>query len=198
MVSVAMEDRVGARSGRFIARQGLRSVQDKTNERSRQRDLSVNPWSATGKKNPSNQKATNIENLLRYALLRKGVNYIEQASIGPWSVDFLLPDYMVCVEADGEFWHSSTSAIMKDRRKDAWLRSKGYLVFHFDGKEIIQDPDFCVARMMKSINAHMEKLIKAIEAEVKEETDGTEKPDAETPRDIARDDDYERWISTSA
>lgn len=190
-----MEERVGARSPRTLRMSGMRSVSDKTGDRSRQRDLSQNPWSAAGRKNPGNQKATNIENLLRYALLRKGINFIEQATIGPWSIDFLLPDYMACVEADGEFWHGTMEARLKDRRKDAWLQSKGYLVFHFDGKELIQDSDYCVNRMMKSIENHMDKLVKSVHEHIEEET-------LTVPQDIEEitgakdtDDEYERWAS---
>lgn len=192
-----MEERIGARSARQTRQSGMRSIRDKTGERSRQRDLSQNPWSAAGKRNPANQRATNIENILRYALLRKNINFIEQATIGPWSIDFLLPDYMACVEADGEFWHSSTTAIMKDRRKDAWLREKGYLVFHFNGKELIQDSDYCVDRMMKSINAHMDKIVQTVQIDLKEEENGNNEPDAEIIRDDDIGDEYEQWIAGS-
>lgn len=193
-----MEERVGARSSREIKKSGLRSVPQKSGERSRQRDLSQNPWSSAGRKNPANQKATNIENLLRYALLRKGINFIEQASIGPWSIDFLLPDYMACVEADGEFWHSSMAARLKDRRKDAWLRSKGYLIFHFDGKELIQDSDYCVDRMMKSIQTHMDAIVQAVKIDLEEENNGTIENNTEIIRTDPIDDEYEQWLDGSS
>lgn len=186
-----MKGRVGAKSPITPQSQGLRSVPNKQQERSRQRDLTKNPWSSEGKRNPSNQRATGIENLFRYALLRKGINFIEQASIGPWSIDFLLPDYMVCVEADGEYWHSSMSARMKDRRKDAWLKNKGYTVYHFDGWEIKQDSDYCVSRMMKAIEKDMEKLVKTIEVEIEREQQ-SEPEDQE--RIVVDEKDYTKWI----
>lgn len=123
---------------------------------------------------------------MRYALLRKGINFIEQASIGPWSIDFLLPDYMACVEADGEFWHSSVSAKMKDRRKDAWLKSKGYAVFHFDGKDLIENSDYCVETMLKSLNLRIDKMSENILSEINNIEQEREK------------EDYEQWISGSS
>lgn len=147
-----MKDRIGPRSSEPPKAVGMASARPRSQDRARQRDLTKSPWSVEGRRHPSSQKATGIENLMRYALLRKGINFVEQASIGPWCVDFYLPEHNACIEADGEYWHSSVSARMKDRRKDAWLKSRGYSIFHFDGWEIKQDSDFCVSRMMKSLN----------------------------------------------
>jgi very-short-patch-repair endonuclease len=197
-----MPRRVGASSSRQGLPGGMRSVRSNLQDRSRQRDLTKNPWSPEARKNPASQKATGIENMLRYALLRKGINFIEQASIGPWSIDFLLPDYMACVEADGEFWHSSVSVRMKDRRKDAWLKSRGYIVFHFDGWEIKQDSDYCVARMMKSLENRVENLVKSYSDSENEEENVEELFDEEPDGDgnepeapQGADDEYERWLS---
>lgn len=204
-----MEPRSGPKSSREHRAYGMRSVPKKDNERSRRRDLSKNPWSAEGRQNPANQKATGIENLFRYALLRKGINFIEQASIGPWSIDFLLPDYMACVEADGEYWHSSTKAIMKDRKKDAWLRNKGYTVFHFDGKEIIQNADYCVEKLMKSVNKNVENIalkiqesISTISETIEDSTIDQSYEEQVEDEDITKthneeisvESDYEKWI----
>jgi very-short-patch-repair endonuclease len=191
-----MERRVGARSGWSASKtSGLRSRQT---DEDRPAPGLGGIQTPDGRKNPASQKATGIENLLRYALLRKGINFIEQASIGPWSIDFLLPDYMACVEADGEFWHSSPSARMKDRRKDAWLKSRGYMVFHFDGWEIKQDSDFCVSRMMKSIEGKMNNLVQSI---AEEEESSVDQPSMEAvideqPRATEeKNDEYEQWLS---
>lgn len=174
--------RIGARSSLPHNASGLRSVPKSEIGRITGK---TGPFGPKGNSQYTSQKiqpATNIENKLRYSLLRKGINFIEQASIGPWSIDFLLPDYMACVEADGEFWHSSTQAKMKDRRKDAWLRNKGYMVFHFDGKEIHQDSDYCVERMMKSIESNINKISKAIQ----EQSSDNKKASV--------DNDYEQWL----
>lgn len=184
-----MNDGLGVRAMREAKSSGMRSVNPKGNDRHRQGNLAKNPWSNTSRKTPSSQKATGIENQLRYALLRKGINFIEQASIGPWSIDFLLPDYMACVEADGEYWHSTTKAIMKDRRKDAWLRAKGYAVFHFDGKEIIQDADYCVQRMMKSLESSIAQMATQIQ-ELEEDED----EDEFIETSLTPIDEYEQWL----
>ena len=133
---------------------------------------------------PSSAKATNIENQLRYALLRKGINFIEQADIGPWSIDFFLPEHNVVIEADGEFWHNNMKTRMKDRRKDSWLMAKGYKVFHFEGKQITDDANACV-----------EKVIKSLQAIVLEEQDQQDNEEIKTVEDNNEDEEYERWIN---
>jgi len=192
-----MLGRRGARSAKQSSSSGMKSVVPNKG-RSSQESGTQSPW-GTKPKYPV-QAATNIENKLRYALLRKGINFIEQASIGPWSIDFLLPDYMACVEADGEFWHSSTSAKMKDRRKDAWLRNNGYIVFHFDGEEIHKDADFCVEKMMKSIDKNVANISEEINERITElpeqsEPESIERVDQETTRITQEPDEYEQWIA---
>lgn len=201
-----MAGRVGARSGKSPPSGGFRSIRPSGQDRSRQRDLQKSPWQYGGRPQAALQKATGIENMMRYALLRKGINFVEQAAIGPWCVDFYLPDYNACLEADGEYWHSSVSAKMKDRRKDAWLKSRGYSVFHFDGWEIKQDSDFCVSRMMKSLEAHHANS-EAIESEDNSDTIDDENnfhielikdnEQSTTAPEFTNDQEYEQWIRGS-
>lgn len=145
------------------------------------------------KKNPSSSgaKATNIENQMRYALLRKGVNFIEQADIGPWSIDFFLPEYNAVIEADGEFWHNNMKTKMKDRRKDSWLMAKGYKVFHFEGKQITDNANACVDKVLKSLHSsswitEKEETFDELIEEINQETNMVPEDD---------DDEYEKWIS---
>lgn len=184
--------RVGARSPRAQTSQGLRSVQPRDQSRERQQAIQSSPWGKMGRRHPATQKATDIENLLRYALVRKGINYIEQANIGPWCVDFYLPDHNACVEADGEYWHGTVAAKIKDRRKDAWLRNKGYSVFHFDGWDIKQDADFCVSRLIKALDSSSMQPVSDIEDF--KETDIDEQPSIEPIEQQQPEDEYEAWI----
>jgi len=137
-------------------------------------------------------KATNIENQLRYALLRKGILFIEQASVGPWSLDFLIPEHNIVIEADGEFWHNNMKTRLKDRRKDAWLKSKGYTVFHFAGKEITSNADYCVEKILKSL--------RAIKINNEEDDNYDTEDSVITQENLVRleqDEEYERWAKGS-
>lgn len=195
--------RVGARSSGTPSGGGLRSVRPPQNTRGRQQNLAKSPWAAEEKIHPAQrQKATGIENMMRYALLRKGINFIEQAAIGPWCIDFYLPDHNACVEADGEYWHGTPSAKMKDRRKDLWLQSRGYEIYHFDGWDIKQDADFCVSRMMKSLEAKSERrktLESKQDSEIEEEnTESTISDHEERATNDIEAAEYERWLGNAS
>lgn len=193
-----MSRRVGAQSGGPPSGGGFRSIRPAGGDRGRQRNLAKSPWAAEEKIHPAQkQKATGIENMMRYALLRKGINFIEQAAIGPWCVDFYLPDHNACLEADGEYWHGTPSAKMKDRRKDLWLQSHGYEIYHFDGWDIKQDADFCVSRMMKSLEAKSQRKRIVLDNEFVEDDDSlaeTITHDEQQLDSQKHDDEYERWI----
>ena len=141
-------------------------------------------------------KATNIENQLRYALLRKGILFIEQASVGPWSLDFLIPEHNIVIEADGEFWHNNMKTRMKDRRKDAWLKAKGYTVFHFAGKEITSNADYCVEKILKSLRAITSTIQDTIEEDDDYDTEDSNVAQENLVR-LTQDEEYERWTKGS-
>lgn len=173
-------------SSRLVQSRGMKSIDPKQSRPSGFPSLSKKET----QNKPQQQKATNIENQFRYALLRKGLNFIEQASIGPWSIDFYLPEHEIIIEADGEFWHNTIKAKMKDRRKDAWLKSKGYRVFHFTGKEIIENPNFCVEKITKAI------LTKEVIEEENNYDDLVSEEENREPNHY--DDEYEQWLSGSS
>lgn len=79
---------------------------------------------------------TSIEKKVRLYLEGNGVHIVQSAQVGRWEVDFLLPTYAVAVECDGDYWHASPKVKARDARKDAFLRSKGYLVLRLPENEI--------------------------------------------------------------
>ena len=115
----------------------------------------ANPWSAAGRATPRDKKATGIENLVRYALLRYDIFFLEQQQLGPYWPDFYLPDLIfpgfpkgTVIEADGAFWHGTKAAKARDARKDRWYRENGYFVYRWDEWHIQQDTDRLVKGML--------------------------------------------------
>jgi DNA mismatch endonuclease (patch repair protein) len=86
---------------------------------------------------------------LRGLFDRLGVEYVYQAKVGRWRVDFLLPDFNLIVEYRSCFWHLHEGCGLskfpksnesywvpklqrnaeRDKRKDAELAGLGYRVF---------------------------------------------------------------------
>jgi len=69
-----------------------------------------------------------------------GVEYNEQASIGAYRVDFLLPNHNIVLEVDGDYWHNLPGAKERDELRDVTIMEKGYDVIRFWESEIVDDP----------------------------------------------------------
>jgi very-short-patch-repair endonuclease len=80
---------------------------------------------------------TDIERITEAELLRLGLDYEFEYRVGRYSVDFLLPNYSVVVECDGEYWHHDKQE--KDSSRDAYLVNRGFSVVHLLASEIMSD-----------------------------------------------------------
>ncbi len=59
-----------------------------------------------------------------------GTRIVPQARIGPFTVDFLIPDLRVVVESDSLRYHAAGEDASHDRARDAELQALGFLVVH--------------------------------------------------------------------
>lgn len=59
--------------------------------------------------NPPEVQTTKIELIVQSVLDRNGINYIQHCRtvIKPLEVDFYIPEYKLCIECNGSFWHST-------------------------------------------------------------------------------------------
>lgn len=81
------------------------------------------------------KRRTRIELLMQHRLASAGIPFVEQHPIDRCIPDFLVLPNLV-VECDGEYWHSLPGRIKKDRKRDYWLRSKGYRVIRIPERDI--------------------------------------------------------------
>ncbi len=87
---------------------------------------------------------TSIETLIRLELERRREEFIPQATLGPYSVDFLLPKRKKVIECDGAYWHGLPESVIRDRRKDTYLTRQGLRVYRLSEKDIRQSPETCI------------------------------------------------------
>lgn len=94
-------------------------------------------------------RSSRPEMLLRKALRTARISYTANAllSDGTYVVDILITQKLVIVEADGAS-HFLRSAREKDARRDDDLRSQGFSVSRFDYRDIEDDPDACIRRLV--------------------------------------------------
>jgi len=75
---------------------------------------------------------TALENSVVLALARAGAPVArQQYRAGKFRLDFAWPERKIVLEADG-WWHRSPEGAAKDRIRDSWLRSQGWVVFRVD------------------------------------------------------------------
>lgn len=88
-----------------------------------------------------------IEARVDAVLRSRGVRRVRQYPIGPYRADFWLPAWNLVVECDGRAFHKSNHhQVARDRRRDAYMRARGYRVVRLSGREIHRSADAAVAR----------------------------------------------------
>lgn len=84
---------------------------------------------------------------------------VQQHKVGPYKIDFAWPDVMVALEVDG-WHHRSPEGAAKDAQRDAWLRSKGWLVLRIDDRHGLDNLDWPqlirVCQLVQSLRADAE------------------------------------------
>jgi len=97
-------------------------------------------------------RETAIEAKIYQELERRSVTFVKQQVIdGLWVVDALIPGARLVVECDGEYWHSLPKMVERDRRKDGYLKSRGYKLFRFPEAAIHADVEGCVQRVVDAL-----------------------------------------------
>lgn len=74
-----------------------------------------------------------------WSLLRRkqlGVRFRKQVPFGPYILDFLSIKAKVVIEVDGS-QHYEEASLVRDAKRDAFLRSKGLRVLRFSSKDIL-------------------------------------------------------------
>lgn len=84
---------------------------------------------------------TTIEKRVRYALQRSKIKFSQEVKIGTYRADFLLPEFNLIVECDGEYWHDRKPGVPeRDQRKTVFLQNQGYEVVRLPEQAIRKTP----------------------------------------------------------
>jgi hypothetical protein len=75
-----------------------------------------------------------------------------QYEIGPYRVDFAIPDQMIVIELDGHDYHKTKEQRTNDAKRERELKLLGWDVIRFTGSEIYQDVTKCVAQVLEIID----------------------------------------------
>jgi very-short-patch-repair endonuclease len=72
--------------------------------------------------------------------------------IGPYTVDFLWPEYRLAVETDGWQAHRGRQAFEDDRERDAYLRLRGLEILRFTWRQVRDRPESVVAVLRRYLS----------------------------------------------
>jgi very-short-patch-repair endonuclease len=75
-----------------------------------------------------------------------GVRFRRQVPVGPYIVDFACLPLRLIVEVDGSHHRGED-----DRRRDAWLRYRGFTILRFWNDEVYRDLAGVVARITEEV-----------------------------------------------
>ena len=88
-----------------------------------------------------------------YALRQQGYHFRRQAQIWPYYADFACLHAHLMIEADGGT-HAAALGEEHDRRRDSYLRSRGFRILRFWNGEIMDNPDSvfqAIATMLETV-----------------------------------------------
>ena len=77
-----------------------------------------------------------------------GLKFKRQKPMGRYIVDFVCMERGLIVELDGG---QHADAVMKDQRRDAWLRGQGYTVLRFWNNEVMQNLEGVLERIRSAV-----------------------------------------------
>ncbi len=117
-----------------------------------------------GIKNQNNKMSrglykTDIERIMGKALEKEGIevtyNFPIRCRFG-YILDFAITDLKIDIECDGEKWHPEGNN--KDRRRNGYLRSKGWTILRFRGKEIKDNTQSCINKIKETIEKEVNEV----------------------------------------
>lgn len=81
------------------------------------------------------------------------IHIATQVRCGSYRADFIVGygARRVCVEADGQDFHSSAAQVYRDQKRDEWFISHGISVIRLSGKQIVRDPYKCARRVLEDV-----------------------------------------------
>lgn len=124
-------------------------------------------------------KGGKTETTLAKALWHEGIRYRKNYRKIPGSPDIAITKYKVAVFVDGEFWHGENweerktklkrnrgywiekieENIARDNKNDGLLKELGWIPVHFWEKEVKNDLDACVHKVIDSIQIQFAKTL---------------------------------------
>lgn len=111
---------------------------------------------ARSQRKEANEFAQIVWQLVRSSKIRKQKFRCEYP-LGPYTLDFVCLNLKLNIEVDGAA-HLTDEGIARDRRRDAFLRSKGFVVLRIPGYKVLSEPAKVRELIEAAVDQRMEEL----------------------------------------
>lgn len=104
--------------------------------------------------------ATPAENLFWQAVRNRGLAGAKarrQMQCGPWIADYGFPESKLIVEIDGDT-HATAAGAAHDRRRTAWLTTRGWRVLRFSNRDVLGNLDGVLGAIAAELSPHPNPL----------------------------------------
>ena len=81
------------------------------------------------------------------------VHLQRQVEVAGYFIDFGFPESKIGIELNGYAWHSDKETFLRDRQRGRHLLRRGWVLIHFAGKEVYDDPEACVQEAADIVTA---------------------------------------------
>ena len=83
-----------------------------------------------------------------------GYKFVRQQPVGPFVADFVCREAMLVVEVDGAT-HATDEEIARDRRREAYLRSRGYRLVRIQNGDVYRRLEDVLATILAAIEGRL-------------------------------------------
>lgn len=99
-----------------------------------------------------NKAPTSIELAIQNKLKDFNIPFETQVKQYIYLIDIAVNTHMIAIECDGDYWHSLPKAKERDKRKDKYLKSKGWKVIRFSETNINSNLSWCLSILLHELN----------------------------------------------
>ena len=94
----------------------------------------------TTERNSNNPPVSKLHLRVKAEMERQEITgFLTSQRFSYFELDEMHPELRLVVEIDGTYWHSSARKQIQDRRKDSFMKNKGYTMLRLKEKEINED-----------------------------------------------------------
>ncbi len=85
-----------------------------------------------------------------------GIQFYRQKSIGNYIVDFFAPKAKIVIEVDGS-QHLSAVGLIRDKKRDEFLRGQGFLVLRFTDTDVLNQSEAVLNEIFRKIAERLDQ-----------------------------------------